>query len=471
MSPLPHADTTVGPLLWRLSTLLLGVGLLVVGVGLLFSVLGLRAGLAQFSSITLGLVTSAYFAGFVLGTYACPVVIRKVGHIRAFAAMASLASTMPILHAFWIDPWFWGVLRLVTGVCMVGLYIVIESWLNALAPNALRGRLFAVYMAVNFVALALGQWLILVGDRLGFVPFALVSVMFSFALLPITMTEVDEPTPVDAPTFSLRSLYAASPMGMAGALISGLMTGAFFGMSAAFGTALGFTDAGVASFMAAAIVGGALFQWPVGNFSDRHDRRIVLLWVCVVGAAVSGLCFFLARYVPDPATALVGLAVVFGGLIFSLYGLSVAHVNDVIDSSRLVEVTGGLLLLHGVGAAIGPVVAGALMDLTGAPSLMLFYAVAMAAMALYAFLRLKAAAPVAAQHKADFVVMGGSSSQAVLQMDPRGQSVGDDHQNDTESGTESDNDNDNDREPTSGTTARTGPSHRADPVPPAGPGG
>ncbi len=411
-----EADTAVGPLLWRLSTLLLGVGLLVVGVGLLFSVLGLRAGLADFSSITLGLVTSAYFAGFVLGTFLCPMVIRKVGHIRAFAAMASLASTMPILHAFWIDPWFWGVLRLVTGVCMVGLYIVIESWLNALAPNALRGRLFAVYMAVNFGALALGQWLILVGDRLGFVPFALVSVMFSFALLPITMTEVDEPEPVDAPTFSLRSLYDASPMGMAGALTSGLMTGAFYGMSAAFGKSMGFSDAGVASFMAAAILGGAAFQWPVGHYSDSHDRRIVLLWVCILGASVTSLGYLLAGHSLE---VLIPLAVVFGGLIFSIYGLSVAHVNDVIDSSRLVEFTGGLLLLHGVGAAIGPVLAGVLMDVAGPSSLMLFYAAVMAAMALYAFQRLKAAAPVAAEHKADFVVMGGSGSQAVLQMDPR----------------------------------------------------
>lgn len=409
------ADTTVGPLLWRLSTLLLGVGLLVVGVGLLFSVLGLRAGLAEFSSVTLGLVTAAYFLGFVVGTFVCPMVIRKVGHIRAFAAMASLASTMPILHAFWIDPWFWGLLRLVTGVCMVGLYIVIESWLNALAPNALRGRLFAVYMAVNFVALALGQWLILVGDRLGFVPFALVSVMFSFALLPITMTEVDEPAPVDAPTFSLRKLYEASPMGMAGALTSGLMTGAFYGMSAVFGRSVGFSDAGVASFMAAAILGGAAFQWPVGNYSDRHDRRIVLLWVCILGACVTGLCFVMAEYSVD---ALIPLALLLGGLIFSIYGLSVAHVNDVIDSSRLVEFTGGLLLLHGVGAAVGPVLAGALMDVAGASTLMLFYSAVMAAMALYVFLRLKAAAPVAPELKADFVAMGGGS-QAVLQMDPR----------------------------------------------------
>ena len=411
-----NAAPPVGPLLWRLSTLFLGVGLLLVGVGLLFSVLGLRAGVAQFSSITLGLVTSAYYAGFVAGTFACPILIRKVGHIRAFAAMASLASTMPILHALWIDPWFWGVLRFVTGVCMVGLYIVIESWLNALAPNALRGRLFAVYMAVNFVALALGQWLILVGDRLGFVPFAMVSVMFSFALLPITMTKVDEPAPVQAPKFSLRSLYDASPLGMAAAVASGLITGAFYGMSTSFGTSAGFSDAGVATFMAASILGGAIFQWPVGMFSDRHDRRVVLLWVCILGAAVTTIGFVLAQYSVD---ALLLLSLVFGGLIFSMYGLGVAHVNDVIDSSRLVEFTGGLLLLHGVGAAIGPVLAGVVMDAAGASSLMLFYAAVMGAMALYTLKRLKFFPPVPADQKVDFVAMGGGS-QAVLQMDPRG---------------------------------------------------
>jgi MFS family permease len=405
----------MGPLLVRLSTLLSGVALLVVGVGLLFSVLGLRAGLAEFSSITLGLVTSAYFVGFVLGTYVCPVVIRRVGHIRAFAAMASLASTMPILHALWIDPWFWGLLRLVTGLCMVGIYIVLESWLNALAPNNLRGRLFAVYMAINFVGLAVGQWLILVGDRLGFVPFAIVSVMFSFALLPITMTPVDEPEPVEAPRLSLRNLYDASPMGMAAAMASGLITGAFYGMAALFAQGVGFSDAQVASFVAAAILGGAFFQWPVGHYSDSHDRRLVLLWVCVFGVVVCGLGYVLSSVSPD---SMIPLAVLFGGLIFAIYGLCVAHVNDVIDSTRLVEFSGGLLLIHGIGAAIGPVVAGAVMDSVGSNSLMLYFASVMGLLAIYSVKRLKAASAIPTEEKSSFVVMGGGS-QAVLQMDPR----------------------------------------------------
>lgn len=405
----------MGSLLWRLSTLLSGVALLVVGVGLLFSVLGLRAGAADFSSVTLGLVTSAYFAGFVLGTYVCPEVIRRVGHIRAFAAMASLASTMPILHALMVDPWFWGVLRLITGVCMVGLYIVIESWLNALAPAEHRGKLFAVYMAVNFVALALGQWLILVGDRFGFVPFAMVSVMFSFALLPITMTPVIEPEPVHAPRLSLRNLYDASPMGMAAAMTSGLITGAFYGLAVVFAEGAGLSDTGVASFVAAAILGGAVFQWPVGHYSDTHDRRLVLLWVCILGAGVAVLAYFLARFSVD---SLIPLAVLFGGLIFAIYGLCVAHVNDVIDSTRLVEFTGGLLLIHGTGAAVGPTVAGVVMHYMGPSSLMLYFAAVMGLLAVYSVKRLSAAKPIPTEAKADFVLMGGGS-QAVLQMDPR----------------------------------------------------
>lgn len=410
-------DPGMGPLLIRISSLLGGVGFLIVGVGLLFSVLGLRAGVAEFSGLALGLVTSAYFGGFVVGTYICPVVIRRVGHIRAFAAMASIASTMPILHALWIDPWFWGVLRLVTGICMVGLYIVIESWLNALAPLEHRGKLFAVYISINCVALALGQWLILVGDRLGFVPFALVSVMFSFALIPITMTPVDEPEPVDAPSLSLRSLYEASPVGMAAALGSGLIVGAFYGLGASFAQGVGFSDAGVASFVAATILGGAIFQWPVGHFSDTHDRRVVLFWVCLLGAGTAGMGYFLS---PLSTDSLIPLAVIFGGLIFAIYGLCVAHVNDVIDSSRLIEFTGGLLLIHGIGAAIGPTLAGVVMDAFGPKSLMLYFSAVLGLLALYCLQRLRKKVVVPVEEKAEFVLMG-VGSQAVLLMDPRTQ--------------------------------------------------
>ncbi len=407
----------MGRLLLPLVSLLSGVGMLVVGTGLLFSAIGAQSGAARFSGLVTGMIMSAYFAGFVFGTYACPAIIRKVGHIRAFAAMASIASTLPILHALWLNPWFWGGLRFVTGVCLVGLYIVVESWLNVVARPHQRGKVFAAYMAVSGVSMALGQWLILVGDRFGFVPFAMVSILFSFALLPITLTPVEEPQATEAPKLGLVSLFAISPIGVIGAVASGLLSGAFYSLGHVFGQGVGFSEAGIATFMAATILGGAAFQWPIGHLSDRHDRRWVLFWVCACCAAVAGVGFYLAR---EYENSLIFLGIVYGGFAFTVYGLSVAHVNDLIDRSRVLEVTGGLLLLHGVGATIGPTMAGALMDVLGAESLMLYFASVLVLMAL-AIWRYSGKQPLltGTPHSKDDYVMMGEGSQAVLQLDPR----------------------------------------------------
>jgi MFS family permease len=407
----------LGNILMPLASLLSGVGMLVLATGLLFAAIGAQAGLADFPVLVTGLINSAYFAGFVFGTYACPEIIKRVGHIRAFAAMASIASTLPILHALWLNPWFWGSLRFVTGVCLVGLYIVVESWLNVVAVSTQRGKVFAAYMAVSGIAMALGQWLILVGDRFGFVPFAIASILFSFALLPITLNRVDAPEPTAAPTMGLVKLFRISPIGVMGAIASGLLSGAFYSLGHVFGQRVGFSVVGIATFMGATILGGAAFQWPVGHLSDRHDRRWVLLGVCVAGAAVALTGFYFAL---ESETALIGLGIIYGGLTFTIYGLSVAHVNDLIDRDRVLEVTGGLLLLHGVGAAIGPTMAGGLMDLMGPGSLLLYFTGVLVLMALgtWQFIKSKPFNRGEPGHKADYVVMGGGS-QAVLALDPR----------------------------------------------------
>ncbi len=400
-----------------LTAWLSGVGLLIVGTGLMFAAIGAQASTANFSSLVTGLVMSAYFAGAIYGTYACPHIIRKVGFIRAFAAMASVASTLPLLHALWVNPWFWGGLRFITGLCLVGLYLVVESWLNVLAPQDKRGKVFAIYLVVNMVALAIGQWLILVGDRNGFVPFVLVSVLFSFALLPITLTPVDQPVITEAPKFSLIELFSISPIGVLGALVSGMLSGPLLGLGHVFGAGVGFSEAGIATFMAATILGGAAFQWPVGHFSDRHDRRLVLLWVAISCAAVAGVGFILAR---DYEASLIGLGVVFGGLAFTVYGISVAHVNDLVDRAKVLQVTGGLLLLNGIGATIGPTLAGGMMDVFGPEALMLYFACVLAALAVLTW-HYKRKFPLnrgEPSEKADFV-MANASTPAVLPMDPR----------------------------------------------------
>ncbi len=396
-------------------SLLFASGLLLVGIGLFFTALGLRAGLSQFSTVTTGLVMSAYFAGFILGTYVCPMLIRRVGHIRAFAAMASVASTTAIVHAMVTDPWLWAVLRLLAGVCLVGLYMVLESWLNVIAPNAARGRIFAAYMAVTLVAMGVGQFLVTVGDVMGFVPLGMVSILLSLALVPVAFTRTPEPRPVTAPSMSIFRLYAVSPLGVAAALSSGLLNGSLYGMGAVFGQRIGLSEGGVAAFMSAAIFGGALLQWPVGHFSDRQDRRRVLTLVCVGAAGLAAAAYTVMTI---STAALIACTFFYGGLAFTIYGLSIALVNDNLAQEEMLEAAGSLLLVHGVGATLGPTAAGILMNAFGPGSLLVYFTLVLAVTAAFAVWRLRVGESVPLEQQQGYVTIA-SSSPVVLEMDPR----------------------------------------------------
>jgi MFS family permease len=396
-------------------SLLIASGILLVGVGLFFTALGLRASAENFSTVATGLVMSSYFAGFVIGTFVCPAMIRRAGHIRAFAAMASVASTTAIVHAIAVDPWVWAVLRMITGVCLVGLYMVMESWLNVISPNAARGRIFSAYVAVTLVAMGVGQFLVLVGDVVGFVPLGLVSILLSLALVPVAFTRTAEPRPVTVPDMSIARLYAISPLGVAAALVSGLLNSAFFGMGAVFGQRIGLTEVGVAAFMGVTIFGGALLQWPVGHASDKNDRRHVLTIVCVGAAGLAVLAYYLKSV---STTALIVCTFFYGGLVFAIYGLSVALVNDRISQDEVLEAASSLLLVHGMGAVLGPVAAGAMMDAQGPGGLLTFFALVLAAMALFALWRLHAGTQLPVDQQQAYVTIG-ASSPVVLEMDPR----------------------------------------------------
>jgi MFS family permease len=396
-------------------SLLVASAILLVGIGAFFTALGLRAAVAEFSTIATGLVMSSYFAGFILGTFVCPALIRRVGHIRAFAAMASVASTTAIVHAIVVDPWVWALLRLAAGVCLVGLYMVMESWLNVLAPNEARGRVFAIYMAVTLVAMGVGQFLVLAGDIVGFVPLGLVSILLSLALVPVAMTRTPEPRPVTVPKMSIARLYRISPLGVSAALASGLLNSAFFGMGAVFAQRIGLTEASVAAFMSATIFGGALLQWPVGHASDRNDRRRVLALVCALAAALAVGAHALAFV----STAwLIACGFLYGGLVFTIYGLSVALVNDRISQDEVLEAASSLLLVHGIGAALGPAIAGVFMDLFGPGSLLLYFALVLAVAAGFALWRIRAGAPLPLEQQHEYVTMVGSSP-VVMELDPR----------------------------------------------------
>jgi len=395
-------------------TLLLGVAVILSGTGLLGTLLGVRGQLEGFSSAVLGLVMSGYFVGFVVGTRLVPRLIRQVGHIRVFAALASLASIATLLHGLYVSPALWFVLRLASGICLVGIYIAIESWLNERAGNEERGHIFSAYMTTTLIGLGIGQMLLMAGQVDNLELFALASVLLSLGLVPVAMTEVKEPPVVEADRLGLRKLYAISPLGVVACIFAGLGTGSFWGLGPVFASVIGLDKGGVAAFMGLTILGGIVMLWPVGRFSDGHERRKVLAWAC--GLAACGA--LAAALAVDHGFGWVMLgAFAYGSFAFSIYSLAAAHTIDHLHRSHVLEVTSTLQLLWAVGAIIGPILAGVLMQRLGPEALMMFIAAGALVPAFFAVYRMKVSEAVPLEAQSDFVPQFATSS-AALEMHP-----------------------------------------------------
>jgi len=395
-------------------TLLIGVAIILAGNGLLGSLLGVRGQSEQFSQSVLGLIMSAYFAGFVLGTWWVPRLIRRIGHIRVFATLASVASVTALLHGLYVQAGLWFVLRFCSGACIVGLYIAIESWLNEQTENDQRGHVFSAYMTTTLIGLGIGQLLLMAGEVGRLELFALASVLFSLGLVPVAMTDVSEPRLAAAQRLGLRKLYSISPLGVVSCVFAGIGAGSFWGLGPVFAAAIGFDKAGIAAFMAATILGGIVMLWPVGRASDRLERRRVLGWVCVLAAlgALSGavLVELGSRFV-----MLGGFA--YGAFAFSMYSLAVAHTNDHVDREFALEVTSSLQLLWAAGAIIGPILAGALMQHTGPEFLMIFIAVSALAPAVFASWRMRVSEAVPLEDQGQYLPQF-ATSPAALELHP-----------------------------------------------------
>ena len=378
-------------MLFAIVSLLLGIGVLLVGHGLAGTLLSLRASYEAYSEGLVGLIMSSYFVGYILGTFYSPRMINRIGHIRMFAIAAAVAGSVMLLHGLWVNPWFWMCMRLLYGVAVVTIYLVIESWLNERSSSELRGRVFAVYMLVNLLTLAMGQYLLALAEVGALDLFAVAAVFFALSLVPGAWTRLPEPGRVDAPSVDVRLLHRVAPLGFWACLVAGLVGGALFTMGPVYALQSGLDTTQVAFFMSAALLGGAVFQWPVGHWSDRGDRRRVMLGVTVV-AVVFALVSILVRGLPLWATFCVMFG--FGGAYFCLYPLSVAHSNDRADPSQYVTLGSSLLMMYGIGATIGPLLAGILMQVLGAYSLPLFYAVCLGAFAIMVAIRMRQVDPV-----------------------------------------------------------------------------
>ena len=417
-----------------LTALLLGVAILFFGNGLQGVLLPVRATLEAFATTSIGLIASAYSAGFMVGCFGMPHVVRRVGHIRTFAVCAAIAASVVLLMLLAVHPLVWIPLRALSGVCFAGLFMVIESWLNECATSVNRGQVLAVYMVINLSAVTVGQMMLPLGDPAGFSLFVLTAIAITLALVPVGLTTSSAPQPLREVRLRLRRLYAMSPVGVVGGFFVGLANGAFGGLGAVFATQIGLSITGVALFMSASLVGGALAQLPIGRLSDRTDRRKVIVGLCALAALAGGLLALLgdARQGGDllgvaadlafaSPFALIAVATLFGAALYSQYSLCVAHTNDFVSREEFVEASSGLLLTWAIGASIGPVLGAFAMDALGIGGLFLYTAAVHAGFAGFTLYRISQRAAVPPAERDLYVAAAGPSRTppAAVELDPR----------------------------------------------------
>ena len=339
-----------------------GFGIICLAHGLQGTLIGVRSVLEGFSFFSTGLIVAGYYVGYLTGSVVIPIFLKRVGHIRVFAALASLASIAILLHTVFVDPYSWFFIRILTGVSLSGIYIIMESWLNDKSTNETRGQLLSIYMIITFVFVGLGQLLLNISDPAKVDLFILVSILLSFALLPILLSNTEQPNATDTKSFSLAEFYAISPLGFVGALFTGLAHSAVFGYGAVYATAKGLSVLEVSIFMIIITSFGALSQWPIGYLSDRMDRRLILIGVTFVA---SGLCVLIVGSSYISLTLFFILTAIYSCMSLPMYSLAIAHTNDFLQQNEIVAASSAFAKLMGIGSILGPLMVSAMMSVTG----------------------------------------------------------------------------------------------------------
>jgi MFS family permease len=356
----------IHPAYAQVSALLAAVFILIAGNGLSNTLIPLGATAAHFPPLSIGFIGSAYFGGMLVGCLAAPRIIARAGHIRAFSAFVAVATVTTLLHPIFVDPAPWAGLRAVTGFCFAGLYATIESWMHDKAENVVRGRVLALYQIVHYAGSATGQQAIRFINPASYVPFSIVACALALSVLPLAFTRSDPPESPPVPRLRLGWLFRISPVGVVGALVSGIANGTVWSLAPVFAERSGLGAGGVASFMTAAIIGGALVQWPVGRLADRHDRRHIMLAAIALAIAAQAAIVW---YATSDALVLIVLAALVGGSALVLYPLSSSHAQDLGGRENAVEVSTGLLLAYTIWAIVGPTTAAWLMGWYGPEAL------------------------------------------------------------------------------------------------------
>lgn len=382
--------------------ILTAAGILLGGNGLQGTLIAMRGAQEGFSPSVIGFMGTAYFGGFLLGCLAITGIMKSVGHVRSFSALAALASTGTLTLILVIDPVMWSAIRFLTGFCFAGLFTIMESWLNSGVSNADRARVLALYRIVDIGSVTGAQFLIPIFGTDGFTIFAIMSIMITLSLVPVSLGDRTNPTPPDAVKLDLRRAWLISPLAATGCAAVGITNSAFRTLSPVYAEQIGMSVPNVVTFISISIVGGALIQYPLGYFSDRNDRRSVLLITTSLAMSAAVALVMFAGSSPLMNFAIV---FVFGSFAMPLYSLSAAHANDRADRNEFVQVNAALMLFYSFGAIIGPLAAAAAMQRYGPHFLFVFIAAVYAAFIFIIVYRMGARPAVPASRRGRFVAM------------------------------------------------------------------
>ena len=405
--------------IFRLSTILFGVAILITGHGLQLAFMPLRIQMIGWSSAEGGILSSVYFVGFLIGCFTVPKLVNRVGHIRCFAVLTSVMTVSILSLGLWENFYFWLVLRLVNGFAIVGLYLVIEIWLNSEVSNKDRGSVLATYTVIILSGLAVGQLLLNTTAVDGFQILMFASILITLAAVPVCLTSSSQPTPIPNATFSPLLVLKTSWAAALGALTAGLVSGSIYGLGGIYGSQVGLDVESISIMMALSIAGGALAQLPLGKLSDRFDRRLIILGCVSAGAVISAIAVF------TPNSLVYAVMFFFGASVMSLQALSLALASDNASGGNFMEVGTGLLMTNAAGSAIGPLLTSLLMYRYG-PEFFFISHFAVLSFAAVTVLILIKTKPAASEHPSNFVLATSASAQAVFQLDVRADSIEDD---------------------------------------------
>ena len=387
-------------ILAAIGSLILGISLIQLANGYVGTLIGIRLADARVDPLVTGIVTAAYFAGYAVGAAFCHRLIGRAGHIRGFSAFAAITAAAVLGHALYFDPVLWTALRALMGFGAAGLFVTTESWLNAKASAATRSQVFAIYMVATYATFAGSQFMLNLAPPAGFTLFALAAILFCLALAVVATTRAEQPAVVAPVRLRAFELTAAAPVAVTGCLTAGLISGAFYALVPVYAASNGRSVLEISVYMALAITGGLLMQVPVGRLSDSFDRRLV---AGVVAFAFAGMALAVA---PARATSwFPAVWLLLGGFMSVIYPVCVAHANDRLPAERAVSVSGRLILIAGLGSALGPLLGAGAMEALGIRGLFQGMAGVAALFAAFALARALGVRPPAFKRRRPFLLL------------------------------------------------------------------